>query len=161
MNGASMAAQTRSATTVADVLVPLHEQWLATVHRAIGPALLGTSTVWDRWTAVRYLRDEFAARFENERSLVRRIPRLDREAFQRIEAGSDTLERLRVQVGLAGRHRHTGGLVMLLLQNLLELLVDWCKAVERAVACVPLASLPIEAVQVLTDLEAQGPRAER
>jgi len=153
------APATHSGATLGEALAPLHEQWLVAVHRAVAPALLGTATIWDRWTAVRYLGDRFPARLERERKLVRQVPRLDRDAFERIEAGYDTLERVRARIDAAGRRRHTGGLVMLLLANLLEHLTSWCVAIEQAAARVPLAALPSEAVQILTDLQAEAPGA--
>jgi hypothetical protein len=161
MSAAMIAAPVIHArTTLGEALAPLHEQWLADVQRVLGPALLGTATLWDRWTAVRYLVDQFAGRLEQERKLARRVPRLDRDALERIETGYDTLERLRAQIDAAGRHRHTGGLVMLLLQRFLELLAEWCAAIEWAAARVPVATLAAEAVQILTDLQAQASPAE-
>ena len=140
-------------TTLGKALGPAHERWLAAAQAALAPALLAESTRWDRWTAVRYLGDRFTTRLEQERELVRGIPGLDREMLAQVETGYEALERLRARIDLAGRRRHTGGVVMLLLTNFLELLTDWCAAVEHAVATVPLAALPPDALQLLANLE--------
>lgn len=153
------APATHSGATLGEALAPLHEQWLVAVQRAVAPALLGTATIWDRWTAVRFLGDQFTERLGQERKLVRQIPRLNRDARERIEAGYEGLERVRAQIDAAGRRRHTGGLVMLLLANLLELLTNWCVEIEQAVARVPLATLPPEGVRILTDFQAEAPGA--
>jgi hypothetical protein len=144
---------THPATTLGKALGFAHERWLAGVRAALAPALLDESTRWDRWTAVRYLRDRFTARLEQERRFVRGIPGLDRAVLAQIEAGCEALERLRAQVDLAGRRRHTGGVVMLLLTNFLERLNDWCAAVEHAVATIPRTTLPPDALELLADLE--------
>jgi hypothetical protein len=150
------APATRSSTTLGEVLHPLHERWLAALERAVAPALLGTSSVWDRWTAVRYLRDQFMPRLDQERKLLRQLPQMDRAALDRIEAAYQRLERLRGEIDDEGRRRHTGGLVMLLLRGFLDLLSDWYFAIEHATTDVPLTTLPGEAVRLLTDLEAAG-----
>lgn len=140
-------------TTAGEVLAPLHERWLAALQTAVGSALVPTSTRWDRWTAVRFLRDELAERLAQERKLVRSIPALGRSVVLRIEAGFEVLERVIAEVNAAGRRRHTSGLVMVLLQNLLEHLADWYVAIEQAIADVPLARLSPEAVRLLGELQ--------
>ena len=140
-------------TTLDEVLAPLHERWLAAVQMAVRPALSATSTRWDRWTAARYLRDELADRLGQERKLVRTIPELDRAGVRRIEAGFEVLERVLAEATLAGRRRHTGGLMMVLLKSLLEHLADWYVAVEHATADVPLTRLPPEAVAILSEFQ--------
>lgn len=142
-----------AATMLGKALGPTHERWIAAAQAALAPALLAESTRWDRWTAVRYLGDQFTTRLEQERELVRDIPGLDREALAQVETGYEALERLRARIDLSGRRRHTGGMVMLLLINFLELLTDWCAALEHAVATVPLATLPPDALKLLADLE--------
>jgi hypothetical protein len=144
-------------TTLGKALGPIHERWRADVHAALAPALHGGATRWDRWTVVRYLRDRFVTRVEQERTLVRMIPGMKPAALARIEAAYAALERLRAQIDVAGRQRHTGGLVMGLSADFLELLADWCARVEHATAAVPLATLPAEAARILDELEAPAP----
>jgi hypothetical protein len=150
------AAPRRSSTTLLDALAPIHEEWISTVHRAVSPALLGSASIWDRWTAARYLGDQFAARLEQERKLVRYVPGLEPGALARIEADFGSLERIRVRIVAAGRLRNTGGVVMLLLRSFLELLAEWCVAIELAADRVPLAELPTEAAQILSDLQPEA-----
>jgi hypothetical protein len=140
-------------TTVGEVLAPLHERWLAALQVAVGPALAPASTRWDRWTAVRYLRDELAERLAQERKLVRSIPGLSRTVVLRVEAGFEALERVIAEVNAAGRRRHTSGLVMVLLRNLLEHMADWYVAIEHAIADVPLVRLSPEAIRLLGELQ--------
>ena len=139
-------------TTIRDVLAPLHERWVAALQTAVGPALLPMSTRWDRWTAVRYLRDELTDRLTQERKLVRSIPGLGRAATVRLEAGFEVLERIIAEIDIAGRRRNTSGIVMGLLERLLEHLADWYVAIEHATADVPLLRLPPEGIRVLGEL---------
>jgi hypothetical protein len=148
----------RSGTMLGEVLAAIHEEWIANAERAIAPALLGTSTIWDRWSAVPYLMDAFAEQLEQERELVRRLPRIDPEARDRIERGFETMERLRAELDLAGRRHHTGGLVMLLLRKLMDVFTHWCATIERAAARVPLASLPADVVERLDRLDGSPAR---
>jgi hypothetical protein len=146
--------ESRRSATVGDVLAPLHARWLSDLEAAVQPALLGTSSIWDRWAAARYLEERLANRLEQELSLVRLtdISSYDRE---RIEADYTRLEKLRGAIeAVAGRH-HTGGLIMSLLQELLNLLTGWLTDVEQATARVPLMALASEAVRLLTDLETE------
>jgi hypothetical protein len=140
-------------TTVGEVLAPLHERWLAALQTAVGPALLPTSSRWDRWTAVRYLRDALAERLAQERKLVRSIPGLKVPVLIRLEAGFEVLERVIAEVNAAGRRRHTSGLVMVLLQDLLEHLADWFVAIEHATAEIPLLRLPPDGVRLLGQMQ--------
>ncbi|HET8623482.1 MAG TPA: hypothetical protein VFM14_07955 [Gemmatimonadales bacterium] len=146
-------SESRRSATVGDVLTPLHERWLAAVEAAVQPALLGTSTIWDRWAATRYLEERFATRLELELSLVRLtdVSTRDRE---RIEADYTRIEQLRGAIEAVASRHHTGGLIMSLLQELLSSLTGWVIDVEQATARIPLAALPGEAVRLLTELEA-------
>jgi hypothetical protein len=147
-----------SSTTVADVLAPIHRRWRAAVQASVQPALLGTSTIWDRWAAARYLEEWVAPLLEQELSLVRltRIGSRDRE---QIEADYSRLEQVRVGIEAAARRHHTGGLIMTLLQEFLGLLSGWWTRLEHATATIPVPSLSAEAVRMLTDLGTGLPRA--
>jgi hypothetical protein len=144
-------------TTIRDVLAPLHERWVAALQTAVGPALVPTSTRWDRWTAVRYLRDELMDRLVQERKLVRSIPGLGRAATVRLEAGFEVLERVIAEIDVAGRRRNTSGIVMGLLERLLEHLADWYVAIEQATADVPLTQLPSEGIRLLGEVRLEAP----
>lgn len=160
MSATMMPPTSLTGTTVGEVLAPLHERSLAALQTAMGPALIPTSTRWDRWTAVRYLRDELADRLAQERKLVRSIPGLGRAAVLRLEAGFEVLERVIAEVNVAGRRRHTSGVVMVLLQDLLEHLADWYVAVEQATVDVPLVGLPPQAIRILGELRPDDPPAQ-
>ena len=142
---------------VAEVLAPLHERWLAALQTAVGPALVPTSSRWDRWTAVRYMRDQLSEQLVGERKLVRSLPGLEPPVVHRIEAGFEVLERVIAEVNAAGRRRHTSGLVMVLLQDLLEHLADWFVAIELATAELPLERLSAQAVHRLRELQSTAP----
>ena len=140
-------------TTVGEVLAPLHERWLAALQTAVGPALVPSSSRWDRWTAVRYMRDQLSEQLVGERKLVRSLPGLEPPVVHRIEAGFEVLERVIAEVNAAGRRRHTSGLVMVLLQDLLEHLADWFVAIEHATAEIPLLRLPPDGVRLLGQMQ--------
>lgn len=148
----------RSAAMLDEVLTPMHRDWAACVARACAPALLGTSTIWDRWSAVRYLNDAFQEQLGQERELIRRLPRIDSQTRERLAAVFETLERLRARIDSAGRRHHTGGLVTVLLKNLLEQLDAWCAATEHVAGSIPLALLPDQALDLLIEIQAHAPR---
>jgi hypothetical protein len=142
----------RRSATVGDVLTPLHARWLAELEAAVHPALLGTSTIWDRWAAARYLEERLATRLEQELSLVR-LTHISNQDRERIEADYTRIEQLRGAIEAAAGRHHTGGVTMALLQELLTLLTGWLTDVEQATARVSLATLRGEAAQLLADLE--------
>ncbi len=63
------------------------------------------------------------------------------------------------EVNAAGRRRHTSGLVMVLLQDLLEHLADWFVAIEHATAEVPLLRLSPEGVRLLGEMQPEDAAA--
>jgi hypothetical protein len=149
----------RSGAMLDEVLIPIHRRWRGRVAQACAPALLVTSTIWDRWSAVRYLNDAFQEQLGQERELIRRLPRIGSQTRERLEAVFETLERLRAQIDAAGRRHHTGGLVTVLLKNFLKQLDAWCTAIEHVARSTPLALLPDQALDLLIEIQARAPRS--
>lgn len=145
-------------TSVGDVLGPQHQRWLPAVEAAVHPALLGTSTLWDRWGAARYLEERLAPRLEQELALARLLPELPRQDLEHIESDYARLEQLRAGIEAAGSRHHTGGLIMTVLEQYLGVLTGWWVDLEQATARISLAALPAAAVGVLRDLEGDSPR---
>jgi hypothetical protein len=83
-----------------------------------------------------------------------RVPGLDRNAVQRIEAGYEVLERLAAEIDQVARRRHTGGLVIVLLRSLLEHLADWYVTIEHSLRRRPVALLPRDVRLMLEELPA-------
>jgi hypothetical protein len=145
----------RTAPLTADVLAPLHEHWLTAAQRIFAPVLHGRATMWDRWTAVRHVR-QVANRLEEERRVMDLTPHLAPSSRVRIEDGFDALMRVRHQIAKVGGRERSGALLSHLLSRFVELLAEWYAAVEHAAAWVPLDELPTKALAIMCGLESEN-----
>jgi hypothetical protein len=111
----------------------IHDQWLSEVHAALDPASTPGSSLWDRWSAARYLADEFELPFRRERRLVTRLRhKLPRADAEWLEVRAARLDEIRRQLNLVGRRRDTAGPMAELTRSFLGLLESWCRHIEAA-----------------------------
>jgi hypothetical protein len=137
------------------VLRPIHNAWVETTHRFLDPAIEADADFWTRWAAVRYLSDDFRDRYRRERALVDRLsPFLRLDVAERLVREGDRLFRLRLELDRIGRRRGTAAEVAAAAQDLLEQLGVWCAEIELAAAGLTRDTLPAEATDLLTRLEA-------
>jgi hypothetical protein len=140
--------------TLAPTLRAAHEVWIREASSYLVPISAPDAGFWERWTAVRYLADQFLAQFHRERALIDElrlllppevVDHLDREA-QRIAERREQLDRI-------GRRRGTGHTVGMAARALLHALRIWCVELEATVGRLRRESLPDQASQLIADLE--------
>lgn len=141
-------------TTLQGVLGPLHEAWVAQARCFLDPASCSSAPFWDRWSVVRYLNDQFPARFDLERLLVRELrPSLEPRHLEAIDAGAERLTRLRLALDRLGRRRGTAAEFAPIVEEFLAALELWCAEIELAVRNLDRDQLGEEAGRVLTLIE--------
>jgi hypothetical protein len=109
---------------------------------------------WERWGAVRYLADEFEARFRAECALVDSLePLLDASSVGRLANARKALESTRAELMALGRRRGTAGPVAILARRFLDQLEYWCAGIELATSRLICSDLSEERRQAVAHLE--------
>ena len=115
------------------VLGPIHNAWLAEIHRGLDSATDPASDFWARWVAVRYICDDFQTRYQRERALVDELrPFLLPDAAERLQVEGDRVFHLRLQLDRIGRRRGTAIEFAAGAHELLEQVAVWCAEIELA-----------------------------
>ncbi|HEX6617357.1 MAG TPA: hypothetical protein VF046_13725 [Gemmatimonadales bacterium] len=141
-------------TPLQQVLSPLHEAWITEARWFLDPASHASAPFWDRWSVVRYLNDQFPARFDLQRILVRELrPSLEPRHIEAIDGGAERLTRLRLALDRIGRRRGTAAEFAPIVEEFLAALELWCAEVELAVRNLDRGQLSQEGRQVLTLIE--------
>ncbi|HEU5169902.1 MAG TPA: hypothetical protein VFU46_05165 [Gemmatimonadales bacterium] len=141
--------------TLEQALGPIHERWMEEVHRALDPGMARRASLWDRWTATRYLIDQFDLRLRHEYALLESLlPLLPPAEAARLAAGRQDLERIRAELDELGRRRGTGPRVAMLLAEFRRVFTTWCAEIELAVAPLACDDLPAESRRLLEEYEA-------
>jgi hypothetical protein len=143
-----------SAEPLSAVLSPIHDCWVEQVARFLAPAMMTGASFWDRWGAVRYLGDEFEARFRAQCVLVDSLqPLLDASAFGRLATAQKALESTRAELIALGRRRGTAGPLAVLARRFLDQLECWCAGFELATSQFTRRDLSKESRQAVAHLE--------
>lgn len=136
------------------VLSPMHDGWVEEVRRFLVPATTPDAPFWDRWSAVRYLNDQFLAHFTMQRTLLAELrPLIQPQHLDGIEAGTERVARLRLGLDRIGRRRGTAAEFALMADELLAALDLWCTEIELAVRHVDAEHLPEEGARIVALLE--------
>ncbi|HUF36830.1 MAG TPA: hypothetical protein VMN37_12820 [Gemmatimonadales bacterium] len=142
---------TQSVTTTLSLV---HDQWMERTARLLAPATQPRANFWERWGAVRFLCDQFAARFRLERELAESLaPRLTPSSRARLAAAAAAVERTRGEFMAVGRRRGTAAEVALLARRLLDHTRRWCAALEIATAGTLAEDLSEESRTLLGQLQ--------
>ncbi|MEO7986785.1 MAG: hypothetical protein ABI766_09655 [Gemmatimonadales bacterium] len=142
-------------TSVAIAISSAHDQWFEQVHTHVGPATDSGADFWDRWSAARYLNDEFVLRFRLEWELLSSMTDvLESKAEAQLIAQAARIERVRARIARNGGRRGTGAIVSDDVATLVRDLWGWCARIERAVADVGWDILPPRAQRLLDRLVA-------
>lgn len=145
-------------TALQEVLSPLHEAWVAEARWFLDPASSAAAPFWDRWSVVRYLNDQFPARFELQRALLREArPSLEQRHLDAIDSGAERLTRLRLALDRIGRRRGTAAEFAPIVEEFLAALELWCAEIELAVRNLNRDQLNEEAGRVLSLIESMAP----
>jgi hypothetical protein len=155
MTGATAAiSDTRQTETIARTLRAAHEIWLRETNRFLLPVSLREASFWSRWTAIRFLADQFATQFSRERALLAELhPYLQHDAAERLSRDAECITRLLNELDRVGRHRGTARIVLGMSQSLLHLLRSWSADIEAAAGCIPRDVLTPEGEKLLLDFE--------
>jgi hypothetical protein len=139
-----------AAETLGAVLRPIHARWMGEVHRNVLPACDARAGFWPRWSAVRYLADQFEHDYHLEGELLDAVVgSLDVRTASRLVDDRDALEMLRRELDRTGRRRGSGLATAALAGALLQALARWCTDLEEALSSVKVGELTPYADEVL------------
>jgi hypothetical protein len=140
--------------SLAPTLHAAHEIWLREATRFLLPVSTEEGPFWSRWTAVRFMADQFTTQYRRERALLNELhPFLPPETAERLNEDGDRIGRLQEELDRVGRRRGTAHTVSVVSQRLLHLLHSWCADIEAAAGSVPVDSLTPEGRELLLQLE--------
>ena len=74
-NTCSIDGRLRTDETVSAALGPVHDEWIKEARQFLLPATSADASFWDRWSAVRYLNDQYTERHRAESELVSELNR--------------------------------------------------------------------------------------
>jgi hypothetical protein len=137
-----------------EILRPIHRAWLDECRGFLEAALEPEPDIWARWTAVRYLADEFIGRYTWARALVDELrPFLPPAVADRLQRHGDRLRFLRLELDRIGRRSGTATEFAAGVRDLLDQLALWCVEIETAARGLTCDTLPLEAVSLIGHLE--------
>jgi hypothetical protein len=158
MHATSLTSELAGEELLDATLRPIHNAWIAEARGLLGPALEPSVDFWTRWSAVRYLSDDFNDRLQGERAFVEELrPFLRRDAAEQLLQGGDRIFRSRLELDRIGRRRSTAAEVATATRDLLTQLGVWCAKIELAAAGLTRDGLRAEGVALLAHLEAGLP----
>jgi hypothetical protein len=139
---------------LAPVLHAAHRIWIRESNRFLLPIIVREAPFWDRWTAVRYMGDQFLGQYRRERTLLDEVrPFLPPEIAARLTRDGERIGRLQRELDRVGRRRGTAYTVSVIARELLQLLRAWCAGIEEAAGRIPRSLLPEEGARLVADLE--------
>jgi hypothetical protein len=139
---------------VGAVLRTVHDIWIHQIESYTSSAVAPEATFWNRWTAVRYLADEFQSQYQRERALLEELgPFLSSGAIQSLAEEADRILQLHRLVDSVGRRRGTAKTLSVFTRKLLDAVLRWCGDFELTTGEISRDSLGGQAQQVLAELE--------
>ena len=141
-----------------DILAPVlraaHEIWIRETSRFLLPILVPEAPFWNRWTAVRYLADQFLGQYRRERALVEEVrPFLPPDIAELLTRNGEGIGRLQCELDRVGRRRGTAHQISVVSRELLQSLRAWCADIEEAAGQIPQDLLPEEGNRLVADVE--------
>jgi hypothetical protein len=147
-------SDTRQTETVDQTLRAAHEIWLRETDELLTPLLAPRADFWKRWTAVRYLADQFLRQYSREWALLGTMrPFIGAHLADELQQDGEQIAELQRLLDQAGRRRGTGLLAADLAGSLLEALRSWCADLEAAASEISRDQLPKNGRQLLTEVE--------
>jgi hypothetical protein len=139
------------------VLRTAHENWIRETTLFLSPATKEDAGFWERWTAVRYLADQFQGPFQRERALVHEMrPFLPVETADRLSGEGERIAQLGQALDKVGRRRGTARTVAVASREFLQMLRQWCTDIELAAEPIPRDLLAEEGARLVAELETYG-----
>jgi hypothetical protein len=140
--------------TVGAVLSATHDIWVEEARQFLLPATVSDAPFWERWSAVRYLNDQFIDRYDAERELLAELrPFVPVQRSEMLAMGGERVAELRLALDRVGRRRGTAAEFARAAAEFLGALELWCAELELAGSRVQLDALPPEAHRILGYLE--------
>jgi hypothetical protein len=141
-----------------DILAPVlraaHKIWIRETNRFLLPVFAREAPFWERWTAVRYMADQFLGQYHLERTLVDELrPFLPPDIAERLTRDGERIGRLQCELDRVGRRRGTARTVSVMSRELLHLLRSWCHDIEEAAGRIRRDLLPAEGNRLVAELE--------
>lgn len=142
------------AATLAEILGVAHETWINETEFFLAPATAPKASFWQRWTAVRYLADQFLAQYRRERLLLGELrPFLPPHVAEDLSREGEQIARLQGYLDQIGRRRGTARTVAVVARGLLEWLRCWCADIEAATWKIRRDVLPEEGKRLVAEIE--------
>jgi len=139
---------------LAPVLRDAHKIWIRETTLYLWPVFVQEAPFWERWTAVRYIADEFLRQYHLERAFVDELrPFLPPGIADSLTRDGERIGRLQCELDRVGRRRGTAHTVSVISRRLLHLLRSWCADIEAAAGRIPRGLLPPEGNRLVADLE--------
>ena len=139
---------------LAPVLRDAHKTWIRDTTLYLWPVFVQEAPFWERWTAVRYIADEFLRQYHLERAFVDELrPFLPPHIADSLTRDGERIGRLQRELDRVGRRRGTAHTVSVISRRLLHLLRSWCADMEAAAGRIPRGLLPLEGNRLVADLE--------
>jgi hypothetical protein len=143
--------------SLARVLRAAHEIWIRETTLFLSPATKEDAGFWERWTAVRYLADQFQGPFHRARAMADEMrPFLPTETGDRLSGEGERIAQLGQALDKVGRRRGTARTVAVASREFLQTLRQWCSDIELAAQQIPREELPEEGARLVTELETYG-----
>lgn len=143
--------------SLAPVLRAAHEIWIRETVLFLSPATREDAGFWERWTAVRYLADQFQGPYHRELAMVDEMrPCLPGETANRLRQEGERIGQLGEALDEVGRRRGTARTVAVASREFLRLLRQWCTDIELAARQIPRDMLPEEGARLVAELETYG-----
>jgi hypothetical protein len=155
MNATAVASAVRGGEPLDAVLRPIHTAWVDEARRFLEPALDPGADFWSRWSAVRYISDDFQVWYRRQRALVYELrPFLAQGVAERLVREGDRVFQLRLELDRLGRRRCTEKEFAAGARDLVKQLGLWCAEIELAAGGITRDDLPAEGAELLGHLEA-------
>lgn len=139
---------------LAPVLRTAHKIWIRESTLHLWPVFVQEAPFWERWTAVRYMADDFLGQYRLERALVDELrPFLPPDIADSLTRDGERISRLQCELDRVGRRRGTAHVVSVISRRLLYLLRSWCADIEAAAGRIPRGLLPPEGNRLVAHLE--------
>lgn len=139
---------------LAPVLRAAHKTWIRETTLYLWPVFVQEAPFWERWTAVRYMADEFLGQYHLEQAFVDELrPFLPPDIADSLTRDGERIGRLQCELDRVGRLRGTAHAVSVISRRLLHLLRSWCADIEAAAGRIPRGLLPEEGNRLVAELE--------
>ena len=136
------------------VVQAAHRIWIGEIESNLLPIIGGHSSFWERWTAVRYMADQFLAHYWRECSFIDELQSfLPLSLSERLSCQGERIGNLQRELDRVGRRRGTSRTVSVVARDLFDSLRSWCTEIEAAAAQVQRDVLRDEGQRVLEEFE--------